>query len=171
MSSRILLQPDRFDLRPLAPSPRPEDANLNYSLGFIFEQYGQWQVRFPTYVPREFVALFDEGRVVEAHVETLDHNGTAQRLLPDGPQYAVLGVVLVDGTAFSAIPEAFTAARRRKVALSLGMMGAAAVLLAAGSFPVVAGALLGLAVQPLRTASEIPAKAVFSTRRQKTVRL
>ena len=141
-----------------------------FAVRFLFGGSDNWQTRFPTYVAPSVVAEFNAGRVVEVHLETLDYRGTAQQALPGAPEYVVLAALLADGTGLDCIPVELVRARRRQLvyAAALAMVG----LAFATQAPILAGLLLGLAAQPLRTAFAVPAKARFSTRATqfKTVR-
>jgi len=169
MSSRILLQPIQFEVKPLSGSGLRDEPQSTYSLRFLFSEGGVWQSRFPTHIPPEFVAEFEAGRVVEAHLETLDLNGIPQQSLHGSPDYAVLGILLSDGTKLLGIPKTWVRARRRRIGLALVTAAAGAMLVGATGFlPALGGLLLGLSLQPLRTALGIPVKAAFSVRVKST---
>lgn len=162
MSSSILLQPRQFELRPVNSSlPDSPRAGL-FAVRFLFEGSTNWQTRFPTYVSPEAQAAFESGRVVEVHLETLDHHGVAQKALKGWPEFVVMGVVLDDGTGVDCVP---TELVRAKVRHFVGAAALAGCAVAAMSYvPIVAGLVLGLATQPLRTAIAISVKARFSAR-------
>lgn len=162
MGSFIFLQPRKFELRPLkVESPDSPSARL-FAVRFLFDGSDNWQTRFPTHVEPAVVAEFNAGNVVEVHLETLDYKGAAQQALPGAPEYSVLSAVLADGTGLDCVPAELLWSRRRQLLYAAVFACGGLALLA--HMPAIAGLLLGLATQPLRTAFAIPTKARFSTR-------
>lgn len=162
MGAFVLLQPRQFELRPLDVSSSDSPAAGLFAVRFLFDGSRNWQTRFPTYVPSSAVDEFKAGNVVEVHLETLNDRGAAQRALPGAPQYAVLSMVLADGTGLDCVPPELFRARRR-ILLSAAALAVGGLALLAQA-PVLAGLLFGLATHSLRTALAIPLKARFSTR-------
>lgn len=161
MASFVLLQPLQFELQPLKVSPPASPRSGLFALRFLFDGSVNWQTRFPTYASPSAVNAFRRGAVVEAHLETLDYKGAAQKSLKGAPEFVVMGLVLADGTRVDCVPRELVLARMRH--LLCGVAVAAVGLAIAGRAPVLAGLILGLSTHSLRTALGIPVNPRLST--------
>lgn len=130
--------------------PYQFNLRMQYRLG------GDYQLFIGVHVPEELQPALLNGDVIGLHLDTLEVNSIASRLLPGGPSYVVLGVRCRNGEYIEQVPPAFKAARLKR-----HILGAAACLLgsgflAAAVYPLVGGLALVLGTHALRTAREIP---------------
>jgi hypothetical protein len=120
------------------------------------------------HVPAELESALASGEVVGLHIETLEVNSAASRLLPRAPSYLVLGLRCRNGEELRHVPAVLKNTRRRwSIAAIVSCVAGASLFIVLPSYAW-AGALLLLAgTHLLRTARAIPIRPffVYSTHR------
>jgi hypothetical protein len=131
-----------------------------------YQQGGDVQHLLGVFVPLELQSIIQSGDVIGLHIETLEVNSIAPRLLKGGPSYVVLGVRRRNGEECVQIPKVFIAGRwRRRVSAAVaGLIGA--WLVTATPLAWLGALLLVVGTHTFRSSNEIPTRPfqVYKTR-------
>lgn len=127
-----------------------------FSLRLQYRPSHDFQLFVGVYVPEQLQPALLSGDVTGLHIDTLEVNSLACRLLPDGPSYIVLGVRSSTGSEITHIPAAFMTARRRRHVFGLTACVFGCGLLAVATFAWLGALALVLGTHALRTARQIP---------------
>lgn len=125
-----------------------------FELRMLYREGGNWQVRDRVHVPESVQAAFRHNEVVGFHLETLGMNSVASRALSESPQFAVLGVELINGRQLNTTPAPLIRARRNRLFL-FGLLATAGAFGAVTPLAWFGGLLTGASVQVARTAFSI----------------
>lgn len=148
--------PLRFELLPRKTSNTGLPPVNLYVLRMQYKEGGHFYEYPCTYLVPDAAKLIASGEVSGVSLSTVKLRGLAQRQLPGGPDYVVMGVELRDGTRISTLPPVYrrTVARYAAIGVLAGLGGALLV-----NDHAVCGLLLfALGTHFVRSAFEIPIK-------------
>lgn len=149
--------PISIEVTPCVYSPKRETPD-QFNLRIRYRPDGDFQMFAAVHVPHELQPALLSGDIRSLHLDTLEVNGLASRLLPGAPSYLILGVRRRNGEEVTKVPAVLKAAlvKRR-------ICGAAACLLGCGLLtqelaPWGAALALVVGTHMLRTARKIPVR-------------
>lgn len=126
------------------------NLRMQYRLGGDFQNF------IGVYAPEELQPALLHGDVIALHIDTLEVNSLASRLLADGPSYVVLGVRCRSGEEAIQIPAAFKSARLRRKILGVAACVFGCGLLTLSRFAWLGAFALVAGTHALRTLRQIP---------------
>lgn len=135
-----------------------------YTLRVLYVSTGAWQVLHSVHVPKALQGALVSGKVESFHLETIVPGSAAERALPGGPSYLVLGVRIKNGPEVECVPSELRAARAGYFGLGL-VACASAVALLLGAYAWTGALLLAVGTHAIRTAHGVPARP-FLVQRQ-----
>jgi hypothetical protein len=103
--------PSDINLTPTTVNGVPGAEEGLYTLRVQYVSDGAWQIFHSVHVPKTLQDALRGGKVESFHLETLVPNSAAERVLPGGPSYLVLGVRLKDGPELQCVPSELLVAR------------------------------------------------------------
>lgn len=156
-------RPYRTELHPINSAPERPSVDL-FELRMLYREGGNWQFREMVHVPWAVQAAFSRGEVLGFHLETLGMNSAASKSLPASPQFAVLGMELIDGSRLAVIPASLVRARRTRLVIA-GVLASAGIAAAFTPTAWFGGLAVGVATQLIRTALSIRVKPFWPAAR------
>lgn len=147
--------PIAVETTPCRSSTKGARAN-QFNLRMQYRPGGDFQNFIGVYIPENLQPAVLSGDIAGLHIDTLEVNSLASRILPGGPSYVVLGIRSGNGEELRHVPAAYTSARlvRQVFGAAACMLGCG--LLASAQFVWCGAFALVIGTHALRSARQIP---------------